>query len=1202
MSTLRIRQLIAFAIALLACYVLAGWMLGSEVMVRILPNSVAMGLNTALLFLAAATCLWPAPWRPAYSRIPMLCAWLLIVLPCAILFEHWRDINLGIDWTALHATVKDGNPRPGRTAPNTCLGFLFTGIAYFILARAPSRKVTLRIVAFLVYAVLAIGISALLGYALQLEAMYQVAAYNRMAAPTALGMCFIGLGLYFRLRELLRQQEKFESPDKRIIRSAAMVLTLAVLGTGLMGFWVLKQGFENLMTESFLRATNNNAVNFAATLDQRLVLANMIATRPALQKHLLRINRDANDQEALDLAREVGSSFLSSGVSGIRFFNARGERVTQVGTLLDQSAVVAIPLQRTGQAATLLWNDGFVLRTEILVTHDGQTAGKTIVEQRLPTLTAMLRDTARESPSTDILICGREANDAVCFPTRFYKANLHIPMYKDGKPYLAISRALLKQNGVLTVKDLRGISVLAGYAPIADLGLGLVLKSDTLELFAPVRQRLNLIAGFLLALVTLGTLFMRAQIRPLAQRLVKEQQRIEVILESSHEAFIGMDHSGLITDWNAEATRLFAWTREEVLGRELAEVIIPPALREQHRNGMALFLKTGIGPVLGKRIELPAITRDGAELLIEMTISVIRGENDYRFSAFLHDISDRKQNEATLFNEKERLRVTLNSIGDAVITTDTSGDVTYLNPVAENLTGWTTEEARGLPLPAVFSIVNEISDEVAQNPVELVLRDEKIAGLEEYTTLIHRSGSRIPIEDSAAPIRDAEGTILGVVLVFHDVTHARKMAAEMTHQATHDALTGLINRREFERRVERAIETGKQQAAQHTMLYLDLDQFKIVNDTCGHVAGDELLRQLTAVMQEKLRKGDTLARLGGDEFGVLLENCGTEPANRIADLLRRTVGDFHFTWLDKTFPIGVSIGLVTFSNGGVSLADILRMADAACYVAKDTGRNRIHIFTPGDKEVAQRSGEMGWISRIQKALDEQRLVLYSQKILALGNNPGAGEHYEVLLRLRDEEGALVPPMAFIPAAERYGLMPLLDRWVIQTAFALQAERQTLGTPLGTCAINLSGTTICDDYFLEFVKDQFARHHLAPQSICFEVTETAAITNLSQAAALIRELKALGCRFALDDFGSGMSSFAYLKYLPVDYLKIDGAFVKNMLDDPIDYAMVESINHIGHVMGIETIAEFAENDAIVAALQKIGVNFAQGYGVEVPHPI
>ena len=1191
---------LSFTLVLLGVYVTSGWSLGNEAMVRVVPGSVAMGLNTAILFVASGLCLWPTIGSGVFFKLRNVLPWLLVCLPVAILIEHAFDMNLGIDWTSLHAVVKDGNLRPGRVAPNTCLAFVFTGIALLLLPHASTSKVCRTAMTVLSAATFLIGLTALIGYALNLEGMYRLAKYNRMAAATALAVTVVGIGLCSRLRLVARSQDAAESPDKHLTRVAALVLTFVALLTGLLGFTVLKQGFEQSLSSVLFRTTTNYAASFAATIHQRMEFANIIANRPALQQHLERINAEPQDRETLGLIDDVAKSFLTSGLTGIRFFDAKGDDLLTVGTLVRQEAVMAIPLLGSEKQAMLLWQNGFILWMEKPILHNGRVVGKFIAEQRMGALNNALLEMQQGSASTDTLICGRDKDDALCFPSRFYPANNRIPMYKDGKLNLAIPHALLNERGVMSVEDLRGVKVLAGYASVGDLGLGLVVKTDSFEFYAPIRERLNLLSALLIGMVVIATLILRSQVHPLARRLHEDHQRMRIIIDSSHEAFIEMDHVGLVTDWNTEAECTFGWSRQEALGRNLADLIIPAALAKSHAHGLSKFLSTGQASVIGKRIELPTVHRSGREFFVEITISALKSDDQYRFTAFLHDISDRKKNETALLTEKEWLRVTLNSIGDGVITTDTLGNVTYLNPVAETMTGWRTEQASGLPLVTVFQIVNEITGEVAPNPIEQVLLNHRRAGLAQNTMLIQRGGMQFSIEDSASPISDRHGDILGVVLVFHDVTQARRMAAEMSFQATHDALTGLINRREFERRVEFALQTGQLQHKQHTLLYLDLDQFKIVNDTCGHLAGDELLRQLTTLLQEKLRKSDTFARLGGDEFGVLLESCATEPAKTVAEQLRRTVADFHFIWLDKVFPVGVSIGLVTFSNGGISLSDVLRMADAACYAAKEKGRNRIQVYTAADEELARRSGEMGWIARIQKALDESRFVLYSQRIVALGDDADSSDHYELLLRMVDEDNAIVPPMAFIPAAERYGMMPLLDRWVIQKAFSQYSTRHAPGSN-GTCAINLSGKSICDDGFLTFVLAQFERFNVPPQGICFEITETAAIANLSQAAILIRDLKAIGCRFSLDDFGSGMSSFTYLKHLRVDYLKIDGGFVKDMIEDPIDHAMVASIHHIGHVMGIKTIAEFVESDATMRALREIGVDFAQGYGVEKPRP-
>ena len=547
-----------------------------------------------------------------------------------------------------------------------------------------------------------------------------------------------------------------------------------------------------------------------------------------------------------------------------------------------------------------------------------------------------------------------------------------------------------------------------------------------------------------------------------------------------------------------------------------------------------------------------------------------------------------------LFEQKQRAEVTLRSIGDAVITTDAAARVEFLNPVAEQLSGWALSEAKDRPLTEILQLIDATTGEPVATPLRQALAENRIVSFGRDVDLVRRDGSRIGIDDSAAPIHDPDGRITGGVLIFRDVSAARDFTRQRSWEAAHDVLTGLVNRREFESLVEVSVASARNAGKHHVVCYMDLDQFKVVNDTCGHAAGDDLLKELAGLLQSRIRESDTLARLGGDEFGLLLDGCSLERAQFIAADLLAAVGDFRFNWDAKVFTIGVSIGLATVTGDSSSSAEVLSMADTACYWAKEQGRNRVCVYRTGDSDMAARRREMGWIARINSALAEDRFTLYHQSYLPLNAAAGARKHLEVLLRMIDEEGNLIQPGSFLPAAERYNLMPAIDRWVVGTVFAryhaLVAERG--GEPL-TCAINLSGTSLNAEGFLDFVRQQALEHALPPHSICFEITETAAINNLRKAAEFIRECKSMGFLFALDDFGTGTSSFGYLKNLPVDYLKIDGGFVKNLERDAIDKAMTETINRIGHIMGIKTVAEYAENDAIIEELRSHGGGLRSG---------
>jgi diguanylate cyclase (GGDEF)-like protein/PAS domain S-box-containing protein len=597
--------------------------------------------------------------------------------------------------------------------------------------------------------------------------------------------------------------------------------------------------------------------------------------------------------------------------------------------------------------------------------------------------------------------------------------------------------------------------------------------------------------------------------------------------------------------------------------------------------------------------------KDGSVITITENARLNRDERGQPvgFEGTVTDITERKRVEQRFYEEKERAEVTLQSIADAVITTDRTGTVDYVNPVAEKMTGWSAAEAKGRNVTEIVKLAADGGREPVKDPVQVALASGEPLHLADQTALVSRRGLEVPIQATVAPIRDRSGHMAGAVIVFSDVSRERRMKRLLSYQAAHDALTGLINRREFESRLNSAIESARTDPnVRHAMVYVDLDQFKVVNDTCGHPAGDQLLRQVTGLLQTRVRANDVLARLGGDEFGVLLEHCTPEQSLRIADSLRQAIHDLRFQWGSNTMQIGASIGIVEINHHTESVATLLSAADIACYSAKDGGRNRVQVYDPASASARHR--EMRWMSRLTNARDEGRLDIVFQPIVRVSGSAKTRPHYELLLRLLDENGSTVLPDEFIPAAERYNLMPSLDRWVVEKVLRdiVPSTRDGIEEAAFTVAINLSGTTLSDPGFLEFLVESLEAHEPTPGALCFEVTETAAITNLGHASYLMREMASRGCLIALDDFGSGLSSFNYLRTLPVHYLKIDGKFVQNVASDPIDRSMVEAIVQIGRAIGIETVAERVETVEVLETLRHIGVGYAQGFLCGRPAPI
>ena len=684
------------------------------------------------------------------------------------------------------------------------------------------------------------------------------------------------------------------------------------------------------------------------------------------------------------------------------------------------------------------------------------------------------------------------------------------------------------------------------------------------------------------------------------EALRRSESQYRGLFENVVEGVYRSSVDGRFESVNPALVAMFGYeSSEEMLAiRRTVDIYAQPEDRDRivealHRDGMV------------RDAECQMRRRDGSLITVIENARVVRGKDGGTegYEGTITDISVRKRAEIQLYEEKEKAQVTLQSIGDAVITADADGRVEYLNPVAEELTAWETREAAGRPVAEVFRVVSETTRQPVDSPILRCLKEGRLVEMEEPSLLINRRGQEISIQDSASPIRDRGGRLIGVVMVFHDVSQERRLQRALAYQATHDALTGLINRREFEQRLTDALRSARSdESVNHVLMYLDLDQFKVVNDTCGHQAGDRLLKQITSVLQTRIRTRDTLARLGGDEFGVLLEDCTLEMAARIAENLRQAIRDFRFVWQDRVMNVGVSIGLAEVNSHAETPAAVMSAADVACYSAKDSGRNRVQTYAEG--RAPERHREMQWVSRINRACEENRLELLCQPIVPIRHGARVERHFELLLRMRDEAGELVRPSEFIPAAERFNLMPAIDRWVVRQACTRYVHRRSDEGRRShfTLAVNVSPTTLNDEQFLDYVIAEITAADMSPGALCFELTETAAMTGLAAATRFINELRARGCRFSLDDFGSGLSSFMFLKNLPVDFLKIDGQFVHNVIADPIDRSMVEAIARIGNAMGIATIAERVDSPEVLQCLAEIGVPYAQGNYISAPQPI
>jgi diguanylate cyclase (GGDEF)-like protein/PAS domain S-box-containing protein len=659
---------------------------------------------------------------------------------------------------------------------------------------------------------------------------------------------------------------------------------------------------------------------------------------------------------------------------------------------------------------------------------------------------------------------------------------------------------------------------------------------------------------------------------------------------------IVMIHNEKILLPNESAASLVGLEPAQLVGRDITD-LIKPAYRALFKKTIAKRLAGEDAP---RRVEIQLINGDQTGLWVEAQSSNIEYRGERAIITVARDVSYRKSLDVSLARSKRQAQYTLESISEGVITTDNDGHIDYMNLAAETLIGTNRDDASGHRIGELFTLVDDADRHPLGDPVERCLAMRRRVNMGRHAVMVSVDGEHEhSVEITASPVRGPGSGISGAVVVFHDVSELRGLTRKMSYQATHDPLTGLINRREFERQLDEAMDSAHAEDAVHMLFYMDLDRFKAVNDTCGHLAGDNMLREVAALIKAEVRDSDFVGRLGGDEFGALLIGCPIEKARQIASDICAAVANYRFVWKDKIFNIGISIGLVEMSHSSGTLQDLMSAADSACYMAKQQGRGQVHVYSARDESIARERGDIQWLRHLQTALHEDGFELAVQPIIAMSGKAESGPAAEVLIRLTDERGQNDGTAEFLRPAERYQMMPQIDRWVINATLTAISSGEIKLSAQRSCAINLSSQTLGDESFLGFVVDALDRSGVAPSAVCFEVTETAILANVQHAQRFIEVLHGIGCEFSLDDFGSGLGSFASLKHLPVDYLKIDGTYTRNLQSDLVNQEMVSAMIKLARTMQFRIIAEQVEQQEDFDWLRNIGVDFVQGHFIESP---